>query len=76
MEIDKSLLIGLSNFSMELMNQTEERKRLELQYESLKRHTAKLADHAINCQVKSINLDKTLQSTAKERDSLLRHLHK
>ena len=76
MNIEKSLIIGLNQFSMEIGHQTEERKRLELQYESLRQHTSKLADHAINCQLKNIRLDKSLQNATKEKENLVRHLNK
>lgn len=76
MDIEKSLIIGLNQFSMEIGYQAEERKRLELQYESLRQHTTKLADHAINYQVKNICLDKSLQNVTKEKENLVRHLKK
>ena len=76
MDIEKSLIIGLNQFSSEILQQTEERKRLEMQYELLRQHTSKLADHAINCQVKNIRLDKSLQNATKEKDNLVRHLNK
>ena len=76
MNIEKSLIIGLNQFSFEIVQQTEERKRLEMQYESLRQHTSKLADHAINCQVKNIRLDQSLQNATKEKENLVRHLKK
>ena len=76
MNIEKSLIIGLNQFSMEIGHQTAERKRLEMQFESLRQHTTKLADHAINCQVKNIRLDKSLQNATKEKENLVRHLKK
>ena len=76
MEIEKSLIMGLNQFSLEVVQQTEERKRLEIQYESLRQHTSKLADHAINCQVKNLRLDQSLQNATKEKQNLLRHLNK
>ena len=76
MSIENSLVVGLNQFSYEIVQQTEERKRLEMQYESLKQHTSRLADHAINCQVKNQRLDQSLQNATKEKEKLLRHLNK
>ena len=76
LNIEKSLVMGLNQFSFEIVQQTEERKRLEMQYESLRQHTSKLADHAINCQVKNLRLDQSLQNATKERENLIRHLNK
>ena len=74
--IENSLVMGLNQFSFEIVQQTEERKRLEMQYESLKQHTTRLADHAINCQVKNQRLDASLQNAAREKENLVRHLNK
>ena len=76
LNIEKSLIMGLNQFSFEIVQQTEERKRLEMQYESLRQHTSQLADHAINCQVKNLRLDQSLQNATKERENLVRHLNK
>ena len=76
LNIEKSLIMGLNQFSFEIVQQTEERKRLEMQYESLRQHTSRLADHAINCQVKNLRLDQSLQNATKERENLVRHLNK
>ena len=76
LNIEKSLIMGLKQFSFEIVQQTEERKRLEMQYESLRQHTSRLADHAINCQVKNLRLDQSLQNATKERENLVRHLNK
>ena len=76
MNIEKSLIMGLNQFSFEIVQHTEERKRLEMQYESLRQHTSKLADHAINCQVKNLRLDQSLQNSAKEKENLVRYLNK
>ena len=76
MSIENSLVMGLNQFSFEIVQQTEERKRLEMQYESLKQHTTRLADHAINCQVKNQCLDKSLKNAAREKENLARHLKK
>lgn len=74
--IEQSLIMGLNQFSSEIVQHTEERKRLEMQYESLRQHTSKLADHAINCQVKNLRLDQSLQNAAKEKENLVRYLNK
>ena len=76
LNIEKSLIMGLNQFSFEIVQQTEERKRLEMQYESLRQHTSRLADHAINCQVKNLRLDQSLKNATKERENLVRHLNK
>ena len=76
LNIEKSLIMGLNQFSFEIVQQTEERKRLEMQYESLRQHTSRLADHAINCQVKNLRLDQSLKKATKERENLVRHLNK
>ena len=76
LNIEKSLIMGLNQFSFEIVQQTEERKRLEMQYESLRQHTSRLADHAINCQVKNLRLDQSLKNATKERENMVRHLNK
>ena len=74
--IEQSLIMGLNQFSFEINKHTEERKLLEMQYELLRQHTSKLADHAINCQVKNRRLDQSLQNAAKEKENLVRYLNK